>query len=78
MPHAQPAREECTHKAEIVQALRALIEQVQTLHRRELEAIKQDDVAKLERLGEEIDKATALEASLMEKLQVHLKSHGCG
>jgi len=49
--------------------------QILSLHRARFDA--RGDLKKLERVDRELEKAQARGASLLEKFQAHLRSHGC-
>ena len=73
----RPPQEPCPEKQEITESIRAVIDQVISLHRREIQAVHRGDVQEVECIQEDLKEAMTYEASLIEKLHAHLKAHGC-
>ena len=77
MPQTETGQEPCPEKRQITESIRAVIDQVISLHRREIQAVHRGDVQEVERIQEDLKEAMTHEASLLEKLHAHLQAHGC-
>ena len=77
MPAPEPAYEPCTARADIVRSLKAAMGEVLFLHRLEVEAIEKSDVDEIKRIEDDLRKAMAFKASLLERFHSHLQAHGC-
>ena len=74
MAETQPA---CGERSEIADSIRVVLEHIVALQTVEIEAIQTGGNDELARLEDDIKKAMTMRASLMERLQAHVRSHGC-
>ena len=75
MAPARLAPEQCVEREEIAESIRAVINQILSLHSAAVDA--KGDLRKKEHIDNELEKAQAREASLLERFQAHIQSHGC-
>ena len=73
----QPARQSCHEKDELTEALRAAMDHIVELTKREISAITDGHGRELEQLGNEVKKAQASKDWLLRKYTTHVKTHGC-
>ena len=67
----------CTEQEQIVQSIRMVMSRILFLHLAEAQAIREADLDEMERIDGMLEKEWGRQASLLEKLQAHLHSHGC-
>lgn len=77
MPQPQPVREICAKREEIAQSIRDVMTRILDLHVAKIEVLKEGDLHRLKRIGDEIGEAAALETALLERFEAHINSHGC-
>jgi hypothetical protein len=65
----------CTEQERIAHSIRTIMSEILSLHCARFDA--RGDLKKLERIDMELEKAQGRGASLLEKFQAHLQSHGC-
>ena len=67
----------CLRKQELIEAIRAAMDQVIALTRQEFRAVKRHDAQETQRIQRELKNTMAFKASLLEKYNAHVRDHGC-
>jgi hypothetical protein len=70
------AQRPCRERQEIVESIRATVDQILSLHRLEMDAVQHDDIEGLESIEHDLDKATAFKSWLLIGFKSHLQAHG--
>jgi hypothetical protein len=72
-----PAREVCPEKQQLIASLRAAMDQIVALTKREREAVLANDLVLMEVIQHRLEKARTYKDSLLIEYQRHITSHHC-
>jgi len=77
MQQAQPAVESCPERQRLLASIKISGERFAALRGQEIDAVQNDETARLYRIWRDLDNAIALHDSLIEEFKQHVEAHGC-
>ena len=77
MPQPQPAHQSCPERHRLLDSIEISSDRIAALRSMEVEAFRKHEIAWLEKIWQDFERAMVLNESLLEEFKEHVQAHGC-